>query len=135
MALYLTQATSPHLSHTHDDLKSALYNVLFGIQVTWKLPQSELAAILHRPESTVSDWKVKQTVNVSPEPSPNDLTIYELIEFYDSVSSMFARVNDQLQWLHRRSSDFAGESPIELLKKHPKNLYLLRDWLDRAGRP
>jgi hypothetical protein len=135
MSFALAKAASPHFAGQSKALKQALYEILFGIQNTWQLGQSDLAAILHRSESTISDWKSKKSVSVSAEPSPNDLVIYEFIEFYDSLCSTLGRVEDQLRWLKQISPDFGGESPLELIQKHPKNLYILRDWLDRASRP
>jgi hypothetical protein len=119
-----------------NDLKTALFHVLFGIEDTWQLEQSDLAGILHRSASTISDWKSKEAISVAPEnPSPNDAQIYEFIEFYDSVSSLFVRVEDQLGWLKTQSSDFNGKSPLNLLKEHSKNLYALREWVDHLARP
>jgi hypothetical protein len=120
----------------NSDLKTALYCVLFGIEETWKLDQSDLAEILHRRSSTISDWKTKQAVSVSPEtPSPNDTQIYEFIEFYDSVSSLFVRIEDQIGWLKTPSSEFGGKSPLELLKMNCRNLFALREWIDHLARP
>jgi hypothetical protein len=118
------------------ELKTALFQVLQGIEKTWKIEQSELAAILHRSASTVSDWKTKKAVSVSVDnPSPNDAQIYELIEFYDSVASLFIRVEDQIGWLKTKSQDFGGKSPLELLKIQSKNLFALREWVDHVARP
>lgn len=128
--------SSPPHRGTGNDLKAALFHVLFGIEETWKLEQNDLAGILHRSPSTISDWKNKEEVSVSPErPSPNDAQIYELIEFYDSVSSLFVRVEDQMSWLKSASVDFGNRSPLELLKLTPKNLYVLREWIDHLARP
>jgi hypothetical protein len=119
-----------------NDLKTALYHVLFGIEEAWKLDQTDLAEILHRRSSTISDWKLKGAVSVSPQnPSPNDTQIYEFIEFYDSVSSLFVRIEDQVRWLKTPSEDFGGKSPIDLLKLNNKNLYSLREWVDFLARP
>lgn len=119
-----------------NDLRTALHRVLFGIETTWGLDQNELAGILHRSPSTISDWKGKGSVSVSREnPSPNDTQIFEFVEFYDSVSSLFVRVEDQVGWLKTASSDFGGKSPIELLKNNSKNLFALREWVDHLARP
>ena len=127
---------APPVHHPKDDLKTALYRVLFGIERTWGLDQSDLAGILHRRSSTISDWKTNQAVSVSPEnPSPNDTQIYEFIEFYDSVSSLFMRVEDQIGWLKTASSDFGGSSPLDLMKTNSKNLFALREWVDHLARP
>src|SRR4051812_2611584 len=88
---------------SNSNLKTALFHVLFGIEKAWQLEQNDLAGILHRSASTISDWKTKKAVSVSPEPSPNDAQIYELIEFYDSVTSFFVRVEDQVSWLKTAS--------------------------------
>lgn len=128
--------TTPPIHSPNDDLKTALYRVLFGIGETWALDQNDLAGILHRRSSTVSDWKVNEAVSVSQEnPSPNDTQIYEFIEFYDSVSSLFVRAEDQVGWLKTASPDFGGKSPIELLKINNKNLFALREWVDHLARP
>ncbi len=119
-----------------NDLKVALFHVLFGIEGNWQLEQNDLAGILHRSPSTISDWKRNESVSVSPEnPSPNDAQIYEFIELYDSVSSFFVRVEDQISWLKSISRDFGGKSPIQLMKDHSKNLYALREWIDHLARP
>lgn len=117
------------------DLKTALFQVLCGIEREWQMDQNDLAKILHRSPSTISEWKNKGAVTVSPEnPSPNDTQIYEFIEFYDAVNSLFLRIEDQITWLKRPSQDFGGASPFELLKTHTKNLYALREWIDHVGR-
>ncbi len=117
-------------------LKTALYQVLFGIEDRWQLGQQELAAILHRSASTISDWKKNEAVAVSQDrPSPNDAQIYEFIELYDSVSSLFVRLEDQIRWLTTPSPDFHSKSPLQLLKASPKNLYALREWVDHFARP
>jgi hypothetical protein len=127
---------APPAHDPNDDLKTALYRVLFGIGDTWGLDQNDLAGILHRRSSTISDWKTNKAVSVSPEnPSPNDTQIYEFIEFYDSVSSLFVRVEDQVGWLKTASPDFGKKSPIELLKTNNKNLFVLREWVDHLARP
>jgi hypothetical protein len=127
---------APPAHGPNDDLKTALNRALFGIGDTWRLDQNDLAAILHRRSSTISDWKTNKAVSVSPEnPSPNDTQIYEFIEFYDSVSSLFVRVEDQVGWLKTASPDFGGKSPIELLKINNKNLFALREWVDHLARP
>ncbi|MGK5081848.1 hypothetical protein WDW37_00985 [Bdellovibrionota bacterium FG-1] len=119
-----------------DGLKTALCRVLFGIEETWGLDQNDLAGILHRRSSTISDWKTNQAVSVSPvNPSPNDTQIYEFIEFFDSVSSLFVRIEDQVGWLKTASPDFGGKSPLELLKLNNKNLFALREWVDHLARP
>lgn len=115
---------------SRSELKSALYRVLLGIENAWEIEQTDLADILHRSPSTISEWKSKKAVSVSIHPSPNDVQIYELIELYDSVSSLFVRVEDQIGWLKTKSRDFGGKSPIELLKIQPKNLFALREWVD-----
>ena len=121
---------------THEDLKSALFRILFGIETTWGLDQNDLAAILHRSPSTISVWKSQQAVSVAPShPSPNDAQVFELIEFFDSVTSLLIRTEDQINWLRTTSPDFGGLSPLELLKLKPKNLYTLREWVDRVARP
>ncbi len=58
-----------------------------------------------------------------------------VIEFYDSVSSLFVRIEDQVRWLKTPSEDFGGKSPIDLLKLNNKNLYSLREWVDFLARP
>lgn len=135
MQLAYKQAAAP--PHGENDLRTALYHVLFGIKNTWKLEQNDLAGILHRTPSTISDWKTNQTVSVSSSqhPSPNDSQIFEFIELYDSVSSLFLRVEDQIKWLKTKSSDFRNESPLELLKLSNKNLFALREWVDHLARP
>jgi hypothetical protein len=128
--------TIPPVQGSNTDLKTALYRVLFGIENTWRLGQKELAEILHRRPSTISDWKIKEAVSVSPDsPSPNDSQIYEFIEFYDSVSSLFVRVEEQIKWLKTPSIDFGGKSPMELLKISNRNLFVLREWVDHLARP
>jgi hypothetical protein len=127
---------APPAHDPSDDLKMALYRVLFGIEGTWGLDQNDLAGILHRRSSTISDWKTNEAVSVSPEtPSPNDTQIYEFIEFYDSVSSLFVRIEDQVGWLKTASPDFDGKSPLAYLKLHSKNLFALREWVDHLARP
>ncbi len=119
-----------------NDLKVALHHVLFGIEKAWRIEQSDLASILHRSPSTISEWKGKGAVSVSTgKPSPNDAQIYELIELYDAVTSLFVRVEDQISWLHTKSLDFGGKSPLQLLKEHSQNLFALRAWVEHLARP
>ncbi len=118
------------------ELRQALFHVLSGISSTWQLDQNSLAAIIHRSPSTISEWMNKESVSVSMStPSPDDAQIYEFIEFYDSVSSLFVRVEDQTRWLKQAATEFGNKSPITILEEHPKNLYMLREWVDRAARP
>jgi hypothetical protein len=117
-------------------LGSALFKVLEGITNAWKLEQAELAAILHRDPSTISTWKRAKSVAVSKDnPAPNDVQIFELVEFFDSLSSMILRKEDQIRWLRTSSVEFGGKSPFELLKENPKNLFALREYVDRISRP
>jgi hypothetical protein len=117
-------------------LGSALFKVLEGISKSWDLDQTELAAILHRDPSTLSTWKKSKSVTVSKDrPAPNDVQIYELIEFFDSLSSMLFRKEDQTKWLRTPSIEFGKKSPLALLKENPKNLFVLREYVDRVARP
>lgn len=126
------------IGSSHSEMGRALCEVLLGIQRTWKLDGSEIAKILHRNRSTVSEWLGERgSVAVSSGVlSPNDAAIFEFIELFDSVSSLFSREADQISWLRKPSSDFPrGQSPLELLFEHPKNLFALREWVDGLARP
>jgi hypothetical protein len=127
------QAKDPKAQWSLEDLKSGLFLSVTGIENTWNLSQSDIAEVLHRSASTISDWKAKGKIHVSKNPDPNDKVIYEFIEFYDSVSSFFSRTSDQIKWLKTSSKDFKNESPLSLLKKDIKNLYFLREWMDRLA--
>ena len=124
-------------SHSDHDLTEALFRILEGICNSWQLsPTTELAEILQRQPSTVSDWFTRKHVHVSPsKPSPNDLLIYEFIDFYDSVSSLFLRSGDQIKWLRSVSTDFGNRSLLQLLKTDPKNIYALHEWINHTRQP
>ena len=126
----------PGRNQSHDSLGSALYKVLEGIRKTWQLGQNDLASILHREPSTISTWKNQQSVSVSKEnPSPNDAQIFELVEFFDSLTSLIVRDEDQIQWLKTKSVEFGDKCPMELLRVNSKNLFALREHIDRIARP
>jgi len=129
----------PQIPNTLGEAKalgSAIFKVLEGIASTWKLDQGELASILHRDPSTISTWKRAKSVAVSKEhPAPNDVQIFELIEFFDSLSSLLFRKEEQIKWLRTQSVEFGGKSPFELLRENPKNLFALREYVDRISRP
>jgi hypothetical protein len=128
-------AKDPRVQWSLEDLNSGLFLMVNGIKNVWNLSQKDLAEVLHRSGSTISDWKTHQRIHVSKTPDANDKLIYEFIEFYDSVTSFFSRTSDQVKWLKTESEDFKNESPLSLLKKDPKNLYCLREWIDRLARP
>lgn len=120
----------------HESLGKALFKVIAGIENTWKLKQNELANILHRDQSTVSTWKGKKAVSVGRGTvTPNDRHLFEFIELFDSLSSLFIRVDDQVNWLRSPSTEFGDVSPYELLVADSKNLFALREFVDRNSRP
>lgn len=120
---------------TQDDLCEGLYEILFGIKGEWELTQKELSQILHRSLSTLNEWRAKKKVHVSHTSDANDLLIYEFVEFFDSVTSLFPRKSDQIKWIRARSEAFGGESPLTLMARSPANLYHMREWVDHLSRP
>lgn len=105
-----------------ENLKSALFYALIGIEKSLELKENDLAEILHRSPIEIINWKAREEVP--------DCQIIGLIDLYDSISSLFMTPEDQVTWFHTSSEDFEGYSPLEFLKAHPKNVYVLLDWFE-----
>jgi len=52
-----------------------------------------------------------------------------------NTSTIFVTSLDQIKWLKTPSEEFGNQTPLDLIKDDPKNLFLLRAWVDQIANP
>jgi hypothetical protein len=114
-----------------DSVLRDVLKALTEIEQTWKLSSSDLSSLLHVPEETYSQWKLKGTVELSDATTGVFDRILDFLDFYDDVSSLFKTVEDQIGFLNAESSDFQFKSPLELIKLKFENILGLQCFISR----
>ena len=125
------------VQHDFDDsIKGkALYKVIFGILKEWELSQQELATLVHRPPSTISEWKKKESISVSKDLDMNDYQLIEFIELYKVLTNLFVSLRDRVSWLRESNVGLGNKSPIDLIKTDPRNLHNIRLLMSKIANP
>ena len=114
----------------HDqELAKALYSVLFGIETEWDLTPEVFASLLHVSEKTYIEWKNSKEVELNSEGAYR--RVLDFIDFYDTVSSFFASVSDQVGFLNAPGSTFNYNSPFELIKENFQNIHVVNCYFTR----
>ena len=115
---------------------SSLFKVVFGIMREWELTQEELATILNKPPSTISEWKKNKFIPFSKRPTNDEYQIIQFIEFYKLLSDFFASIEDRTSWIRDKNKALGEASPFEFIKVNPpRNLALLNDLIRRLANP
>jgi hypothetical protein len=115
--------------------EKALYKVIFGILREWDLSQEELAILVGRQPTTISEWKKKESISLSKTLAPNDYQILELIELYKVLTNIFVSINDRVSWLREANVGLGHKSPLELIKEDPRNLPQIRKLMSKIANP
>lgn len=113
----------------------ALFKVIFGIMREWSLSQAELAVLVGRQPTTISEWKKKGTIPISKIPDMNDYQLFEFIELYKALTNLFVSVNDRVGWLREVNEGMGDKAPLELIRENPKNLSYVRDIIGHLSNP
>jgi hypothetical protein len=112
---------------TDKDLRKALAKVLVGIESEWKISSAEFGQLLHVTESMFLNWKSLESIDAT------DLSferVIRFIDFYDTISSLFAKVEDQIGFLNSTSEEFNFKSPFELIKDRFDNIMGIQFFID-----
>jgi transcriptional regulator with XRE-family HTH domain len=125
------------ITHDFDEsLKGdALYKVIFGIMREWDLSQEELADLVGRNPTTISEWKKNETIAISKKMSMADYQLFEFIELYKTLTNLFVSIKDRVGWLRESNEGLENKSPLELIEKDPRNLQYIRDLVSRLANP
>jgi hypothetical protein len=113
----------------------ALYKVVFGILKEWDLSQEELALLLNRTPTTISEWKKREFISISKNPDMNAYQIFEFIELYKGLTNLFVSVKDRVAWLREINEGLNNTSPLQLIQEDPRNLHSIRNLLSRLANP
>ena len=113
----------------------ALYKIIFGILREWDLSQKELAILIHRPPTTISEWRKKESIPVSKNLDMNDYQLIEFIELYKVLTNLFVSMNDRVSWLREPNEGLDGRSPLDLIEEDPRNLHHIRNLMSKLANP
>lgn len=125
------------VTHDFDDsLKGhALFKVIFGIMREWDLTQEELATLVGRPATTISEWKSKESIPISKNLSMNDYQLFTFIELYKALTNLFVLKNDRVSWLREKNEGLDNKSPLQIIEEDPRKLYDIKDLASRLTNP
>lgn len=125
------------IEHNFDDSVKgkALYKVIFGILKEWELSQEELAVLVHRKPTTISEWKKRESISVSKDLDMNDYQLIEFIELYKVLTNLFVSKNDRVSWLRESNEGLGNQTPLELIKSDPRNLHNIRLLMSKIANP
>ncbi len=113
----------------------ALFKIIFGIMREWDLTQSELATLVGRQPTTISDWKKKEFISTSKAPDMNDIQLFEFIELYKALTNFFVLTKDRVAWLREANDGMNKKAPLDLIKEDPRNLLYVRNILSHLSNP
>lgn len=125
------------LTHNFDDSVKgrALYKIIFGILKEWGLSQEELAVLVHRKPTTISEWKRRGTISVAKDLDMNDYQLFEFIELYKVLTNIFVSMNDRVSWLRESNEGLGNQTPLELIESDPRNLHKIRLLMSKIANP
>lgn len=137
METQLNFKSEKKVEHGFDDsIKAkALYKVIFGILQEWGLKQQELAILVHRPATTISEWKKKESIAVSKDLDMNDYQLIEFIELYKVLTNVFVTTKDRVSWLREKNAGLDNKAPLDLIKADPRNLHNIRLLMSKIANP
>jgi hypothetical protein len=115
--------------------EKALFKVIFGILKEWDLSQDELAILVNRRATTISEWKKKESIALSKSLDMNDYQVLELIELYKVLTNIFVSIKDRVSWLRETNIGLGHKSPIALIKEDPRNLSHIRKLMSKIANP
>lgn len=113
----------------------ALFKIIFGIMREWDLSQAELAILVGRQPTTISEWKKKEFISTAKTPDMNDYQLFEFIELYKVLTNLFVSSKDRVAWLREANEGMDKKAPLELIKENPRNLGYVRDILSHLSNP
>lgn len=67
----------------------ALFKIIFGIMREWNLSQAELAILVGRQPTTISEWKKREFISTAKTLDMNDYQLFEFIELYKALTDLF----------------------------------------------
>jgi hypothetical protein len=115
------------------DLNTGLRLIVIGIRGDWGLSDAEMSKILTLSLKEFNLWIRENRLPYIKDDPVRLETLYDFIEFYDSVVSLFPKKADQLRFLDSKLHHFDNETPLTLVKCHPIFIYEVTDWLDRLA--
>ena len=113
----------------------ALYKILFGILEELDMTQKELAILVNRNQTTISEWAKRKSVSVSKKMDMNDYQIFEFIDLYKSLSNFFSFKKDRIQWLREKNVGLNNQRPLDLIAEDPRNLSRIKNLVNRLANP
>ena len=137
METQLNFRTEKKIEHDFDDSVKgkALFKIIFGILKEWGLTQEELASLVHRRPTTISEWKRKESISVSKDLDMNDYQLLEFIELYKILTNLFVSTKDRVSWLREPNAGLGNNAPLELIKTDPRNLHNIRLLMSKIANP